>query len=126
MSTLGGGMFGKGGGGPLRERAASPPDGPKREDLRLHYEALIGLFKHYMELLFKFNIAFYAITGAILSYYLTHTEARVLRFALLLPVAFAFLFGLLFWIRDQLKLKSILEVRVLSGFLAVSGLCCFS
>ncbi len=111
MSTLGGGMFGKGGGGPLRERAASPPDGPKREDLRLH---------------FKFNIAFYAITGAILSYYLTHTEARVLRFALLLPVAFAFLFGLLFWIRDQLKLKSILEVRVLSGFLAVSGLCCFS
>jgi len=78
-----------------------------------------------MELLFKFNIAFYAITGAIQSYYLTHTEARVLRFALLLPVAFAFLFGLLFWIRDQLKLKSILEVRVLSGFLAVSGLLLF-
>lgn len=133
-----GGMFGKGGDTPLR--GERPPDGPNLEDLRLHYETLAGLFKHYLELLVKFNVLFYAITGAILSYYLTHIEIRIARFALLLPAIVALMFALLFvygiilleywrndlfWIRDQLKLKSILEVRVLSLFLFISSVLLF-
>jgi len=136
MSTgpgmMGGAFYGKGGGG---EPPRTTTEGPKRDDLRLQYETLVGLFKHYVELVLKFNLAFYAITGALLSYYLAHVEVRVVRFALLLPVVFAVMFSLffiygiilreywrndLFWIRDQLRLNTTLETRVLSALLGIT------
>lgn len=45
----------------------------------------VDLFKHYLELTLKVNIFYYAITGAILSFYFSRPDPLVLRWALVFP-----------------------------------------
>lgn len=60
------------------------------------YKQSIELHKSYLELAIKLNMFYYAITGAILSFYFTNTEIQMAKYALGLPVvlsaALAFLF----------------------------------
>jgi len=49
------------------------------------YEILVGVYKHWLDLILRFNTTYYAITGAMLSFYLSHLSLGPLRFSLLLP-----------------------------------------
>jgi hypothetical protein len=58
---------------------------------------LVDVFKHYLDLVLKFNVFFYAATGAFMSFYLTKTEIANMRYSLVfmaaLSVGFACFFG---------------------------------
>ena len=106
------------------------------------FELHVALFKHYLDLTLKINVAFYAISGAVVSYVLAHPGDRTSQAGLLIPLILGIglttvsVFGALMLgetrtdllsIRDELGLKTAPEVRVLSlllwasavGFLAV-------
>lgn len=97
------------------------------------YQQNVDLYKFYMDLTIKFNVFFYAVTGAILSFALAqHNGNDLIRFSLLLPLAMCACFsgffiygGVLmrvlrretFAIRDSLKLQAAPDVGVLSVLL---------
>ncbi|WP_349810748.1 hypothetical protein ABQ179_003135 [Xanthomonas dyei] len=116
----------------------------RQELLWKQYDLHVGLYKFYLELTLKVNAAFYAISGAVATYTLTHQESNAARIALLIPAVFgvglAVVAGCgaylqestrdeLVAIRDSLELQTIPEIKILSwllcvsvaGFLAVSG-----
>lgn len=86
-----------------------------------------------MDLTIKFNVFFYAVTGAIISFALTeHNGNELIRYSLLLPLVMSLCFsgffvygGVLmrvlrqetFSIRDTLKLQAAPDVGVLSVLL---------
>lgn len=59
---------------------------PDRELRWRNYALQVDLYKHHLDLLLRFNLFFYATTGAIVTYYLAHDDAPLLRLALLLPI----------------------------------------
>ena len=96
------------------------------------YELNVNLYRSYLELVLKVNLFYYAITGAIVSFYFAHPGEPLVRFSLVLPlfmsVAFAgfFIYGAIlsrhtrteiFNIREALKLQTAPEVNVLIVFL---------
>jgi hypothetical protein len=100
------------------------------------FELHVGLYKHYLDLTLKMNAAYYAITGAIVSYALAHRTDGSSRASLFIPVVLGFGLVLLFVygaiilrytrdemisIRDELGLKTIPELRVLSALLWLSA-----
>lgn len=102
------------------------------EALWRQYELHVDLYKHYLKIAIDFNVFYYAITGAILSYYLTHSEIDLIKYSLLLPllmsVLFAgfFIYGArlmaetrdeIFSIRDKLEFETAPEVQVLAALL---------
>ena len=101
------------------------------------YELHVSLYKFYLELTLKVNAAFYAISGAVASYVLTHQTVVAAKAALLIPavlgvgLAFVAAYGAvmqrytrneLLAIRDTLKLETIPEIKVLAFLLWVSAL----
>lgn len=109
---------------------------PSDDLLWKQYALHVDLYKFYFDLTIKINVFYYAITGAILSYYFQHGGDRVARFSLVLPVAISFALGGLFWygsqllgvvrkelfdIRDKLGLSTAPEIMVLTVFLRVTG-----
>lgn len=60
------------------------------------HELDIQLYRHYLDLLLKFNAFFYAVTGAILSFFVTRQDLQQARWALLLPVLMACAYAALF------------------------------
>ena len=108
-----------------------------RDDLWKQYEIQIDLYKHYLKLTIEINVFYYAITGAILSYYFSHKADPEVRFALLLPIAMSVLLALffiygailnrvtreeMFRVRDALGLEVAPEFAVLSWLLAIFSL----
>ena len=100
------------------------------------FEMHVGLYRHYLELTLKINAAYYAITGAIVSYVLSHREDGVTQTGLFVPLVLGlglvtvFVFGAvmlratrreLLAIRDELGLGTIPETRVLTLLLWVSS-----
>lgn len=94
----------------------------------------IELYKFYMELVVKFNVLYYAVTGAIISFFLAHPEIDDLKFSLILPFIMSIAFGgffihganlmdflrqNVFDIRDALKLSVAPDVGVLSTLLYI-------
>lgn len=61
-----------------------------------HYKINVDLYKQYFDSLVKFNISFYAITGAILSFYFYKPEIGIIKFSLLFPVFMSIIFGIFF------------------------------
>jgi hypothetical protein len=53
------------------------------------YALHIDLYKHYLTILVQYNVFFYAVTGAIVSFALTHREIPYVRYALVLPLIMA-------------------------------------
>ena len=85
-----------------------------RDDLWRQYEIKVDLYKHYLKLTIEINALYYAITGALLSYYLAHRSNSTVRFALILPLLMSILFGLLFIygaILNRLSRAEIFRVR---------------
>ena len=100
------------------------------------YELQVELYKKYLELILKFNIFYYAATGALISYYFSKSDIALMKFALLLPVLMSFGFAALFFygasaqgisreeifnLRDALGLESAPETRVLQVLLCISA-----
>lgn len=101
------------------------------------YEIYIDIFKYYLDLLLKFNIFYYASTGAILSFFFTQTEKRFVEYSLIFPILVSTAFGILFLygasqfetiqkniseVRDQLKLNTRREFDVFIVLLNASAL----
>jgi hypothetical protein len=106
------------------------------ETLWKQYALNVDLYKFYLDLVVKVNAYYYAVTGAILTYYFQHPSNTLSRYALLLPIAFSLAISMIFFyggqlmgvvreelfaIRDQLELQSAPEMRVLVVFLRVFG-----
>lgn len=105
------------------------------DDLWKQYDVHVDLYKHYLKLVIEMNVFYYAITGAIVSYYFAHRiEEPEIRFSLMLPIAmsaflaFFFLYGIIknhesrkemYRIGAALKLKVVPEFGVLSGLLGI-------
>jgi hypothetical protein len=106
-----------------------------KDDLWKQYEISIDLYKHYLKLTIEINIFYYAITGAIVSYYFAHRmESPDIRFSLLLPILMSVLLALffiygsimnrhsrdeMFRVRDALGLRVSPEFAVLSWLLVI-------
>ena len=104
------------------------------EDLWKQYEIQIDLYKHYLKLTIEINVLYYAITGALLSYYFAHRSEVSIRFALVLPFLMSVMLGVLFIygavlnrvsrtdvfkLRDALGLQVAPEFAVLGWFLVI-------
>lgn len=104
-----------------------------QELLWRQYQQNIDLYRFYMDLTVKFNVFFYAVTGAIVSYSLAqHDSNALIKYALALPLVMSLCFaaffvygGVLmrilkketFAIRDALRLQAAPDVGVLSVLL---------
>ena len=110
---------------------------PDRELLWKQYEPHTDLYKHYLEMVLKYNAFYYAVTGAILSFYFTKSEIPLVKYAMLLPILMSLIFGVLFVfagvlnrvtrndifrLRDELNLETAPEMNILGATLAVSAL----
>lgn len=104
----------------------------KAEALWRQYELHVDLYKYYLKLALEFNFLYYAITGAILSYYFAHSDLPLVKYSLVLPVVMSvlfcgfFMYGAylieasrtdVFQIRDSLKLDVAPDLNVLSVLL---------
>ncbi len=106
-----------------------------KDDLWKQYEINADLYKHYLKLAIEMNVFYYAITGAIVSYYFAHrTDAPEIRFALMLPILMSillagfFVYGSImnrysreemFRVRDALGLRVAPEFAVLGWLLVL-------
>ena len=106
----------------------------KKELLWKQYAQNVDLFKFYMKLILELNVFYYAVTGAIFSFYFSHSDIVNVKYALMLPfitsLAFAafFIYGAnlmgyirqeVFDIRDELGLMVAPDVGVLSVLLRI-------
>jgi phage tail protein X len=93
---------------------------PDRETLWKQYALHVDLYKFYCDAVVKITVFYYAITGAIISFYFTRTEVGLAKWGLVLPSALSvglavlFVYGTrllvitrndVFAIRNQLGLK---------------------
>ena len=53
-----------------------------------------SVYKFYMEFLLKAGIFIFGITGGIVSYYFAHTDQELMKYSLILPLLFNFVFCL--------------------------------
>lgn len=98
------------------------------------YAQNVELYKFYMDLVIKLNTFYYAITGAIFSFYFANTTNPEVKYAVILPLAMSvgfllfFIYGAVlmldlrrdtFSIRDALGLKTAPDLGVLSVFLCI-------
>jgi len=60
---------------------STPP--ADRDFLWKQLEMHVALYRHYLELVLKFNAFYYAATGALLSFYLTRPDRHLLKYALI-------------------------------------------
>jgi hypothetical protein len=116
---------------------ATPPPVPWPDLLWKQYELQVGLYKKYLNLLLKFNVFYYAATGALLSYYFSNSKIALMKYSLMFPILMSigfagfFFYGAsqiqvvreeLFEIRDKLGLATAPEYRVLTVFLWLSAM----
>lgn len=107
-----------------------------KELLWKQYQLNVDLYKHYLDLVVKFNLFYYAVTGAILSFYFSKPEIPMLKYSLLFPILLSVGFGgfffygarlvgvvrrELFQIRDILGFYAAPEFKVLSVLLQLSA-----
>lgn len=107
---------------------------PTRAELLRQYEISVDLYKHHLKVAIELNVFYYAVTGALLSYYFANSTERYMRWSLALPLVMSVLFACLFvygglqqnvtrrdlfYIRDALGFKVAPETLVLSIFLYI-------
>jgi len=106
------------------------------ETLTKHYEVLIDAYKHHLDLVLKVDAFYYAVTGAITSYYLSKPNVGYMRFALILPILMGatlaiFVFFAAYWVdplgheldrvKDSLGFQAIPSVTFIKLLLVISG-----
>ncbi|MBI5656728.1 MAG: hypothetical protein HZC44_07890 [Geobacter sp.] len=75
------------------ENGAIPPlpppplvTGEDKVKILLHqYSTIVDVYKHNLDLVLKANIFIYAITGSILSFYMSKPNTGIMKFALIFP-----------------------------------------
>ena len=60
------------------------------------FKRAVDMHQAYLELAIKLNLFYYAITGSILSFYFTHTELEMAKYALALPILLSASLAVLF------------------------------
>ncbi len=84
------------------------------------YKIHIDLYKHYLKLSIEFNIFYYAITGAILSFYFVHYgDNNIIKYSLIFPIIMGLMFGVFFfWSSSKVKYsrKEIISLCSTLGF----------
>jgi len=118
-------------------KANVPHPVPSPDILWKQYDLQIGLYKGYLELLLKFNVFYYAATGALVSYYFSKPDIPWMKYSLWFPIlmslgfATLFIYGAskthvvrqeMFDIRDKLGLDTAPEYKVLYVFLWISAI----
>lgn len=108
----------------------------QREIYWRQYQLNIDTYRGYLDLVVKMNAFYYAVTGAIVSYYFAHREDELMALSLILPllmsIALAVFFILgayaaritrkeTFSLRDKLSLEAAPEIAVLIVLLAISA-----
>ena len=68
--------------GHLNNPSPSPPT-PDKDVLMKQYQLMVDTYTKYLDVTIKFTLFTYAVTGAILSFYLSQPAQGVMRFALL-------------------------------------------
>ncbi len=67
------------------------------DDIRWkQYALFVDVFKHYLDLVLKFNIFYYAATGAFMSFYLSHNTLFAMRYSLLFMATLSLGFAVFF------------------------------
>lgn len=74
------------------EESKSPESAPSPDTLMKQYQMMVDIYKFHFEIVLKFIIFYYAVTGAILSFYLSQPNTGFMRFALVLPIFMGFVF----------------------------------
>jgi hypothetical protein len=76
----------------------TPSSAPSADVLWKQYKLHVDLYKEYLELVLKFNVFYYAVTGAILSFYFTNKTdiGRARPLLLLFPASMSIAFGAFF------------------------------
>ena len=64
------------------------------ETLMKHYAIIVDVLKFYLDLILKFITFSYAVTGAIVSYYLSQPNTGFMRWALIPPLIVNLLFAI--------------------------------
>ena len=115
--------------------SASGPK-PSREDLWKQYELQVDLYKAYLDATIKLNGWYYAISGAIMSFYFSKSDVALLKWSLLLPLFLSIGLTILFFagawlleasredvfrLRDELGMQVAPEFRVLGYLLCIFG-----
>lgn len=119
-----------------RSKRTLPARFPPPTYLWKQYQLQVDLYKGYLELLLKFNVFYYAATGAIVSYYFSKPDIPWMKFSLWFPILMSIGFAILFIyaasqthvvrqelfdIRDKLGLDTAPEYKVLYMFLWISS-----
>lgn len=104
------------------------------EILWKQYQQNVDLYKFYMDLVIKFNLFYYAVTGGIVSFYFANSHIENIKYSLLLPLLISisfsgfFIYGAIlmkhlrkevFEIRDKLSFSAAPDVGVLSVLLCI-------
>jgi hypothetical protein len=88
------------------------------ELLLKEFQLHVDLVKHYLDLVIKFNVFYYAVTGALLSYYFTNFKTEnIVRWSLILPILMSVLFGILFLAASRAIPKVDTELSYISRLL---------
>lgn len=109
---------------------------PSHEMLWRNYELHVKLYKDYLELVLKFNLFFYAVTGGVVSYCLSKPSLPLMRYGMIFPAVMSALFGAFFFYGARLAEVSrnemvslgkslgfavVPEYRILQVLLCISG-----
>ena len=92
----------------------------KNELLWRQYSQNIELYKFYMELAIKFNVFYYAVTGAIISFFFKNSSVAELKYALIFPIVISIAFAIFFVYGARLMVlikKDVFAVRDALGLL---------
>ncbi len=84
-----------------------------------YFNMQVDLHNSYLDLALKLNLFYYAITGAILSFYFTNTEIEDAKYALWLPISLSVGLSVVFlWgAKQALNLRELIKASALNlGF----------
>ena len=82
-----------------------------RSELMEYFKLQVDLYKHYLKMTIELNVFYYAITGALLSYYFSHRPDAGVKFSLVLPLVMSVFLALLFFYGARLNRVTREDVR---------------
>ena len=77
------------------------PPYTKEDEIKIflhQYQVIVDLYKHHLEIILKVNIFMYAITGSILSFYLSQNNHNgLVKYSLVFPIIINLFFSVFFF-----------------------------
>jgi hypothetical protein len=91
-----------------------------RTDLQAERETILDLYKHHLRLLLEANVFLYAVTGALLSFVVSHVLLPHIRWVLLFSAVFNTLFAIFFLLAGRDIIVNEVELGLISNALSVN------